>query len=172
MSKHDKIRELLALAAADALTSAEEQLVAEHVRSCIACANELGAWRPIASELRRLPTPQPSSWLVQATLARAEAKLAEQAEHDWNRRVMIVVVAFAWLLTIASWLVFRVVSVRFGNWLEPQFGHTQFSHTQFSQTQFSQTWIGFAAFTALGWLAGGVAAVMLAIRQRGERRLA
>jgi hypothetical protein len=109
-----------------------------------------------------LPTPQPSSWLVQATLTRAEAKVAEQAEHDWNRRVMIVVVAFAWLLTIASWPVFHFVSGRFGSLLQPQFSHTHFS----------QTWISFAAFTALGWLAGGVAAVMLAIRQRGERSLA
>ena len=167
MSEHDKIRELLALAAAGALTSAEEKQVAEHVRSCIVCWNDLGAWRPIASELRRLPTPQPSSWLVQATLARAEAKLTEQAEHNWNRRVMIVLVAFAWLLTIASWPVFHFVSGRFGSLLGPQF-----SPTQFGQTQFAQTWISFAAFTALGWLAGGVAAVMLAIRQRGERRLA
>jgi hypothetical protein len=162
MSEHDKIRELLALAAADALTSAEEKQVAEHVRSCIACEKELEAWRPIASELRRFPTPQPSSWLVQATLATAEAKLTEQAEHDWNRRVMIVVVAFAWLLTIASWPIFHFVSRRFGNLLEPQFSHTQFSYT----------WISFAVFTALGWLAGGVAAVMLAVRQSGERRLA
>lgn len=161
MSEHNKIRELLALAAADALTSAEEKRVAEHVRSCIACSNELGFWRPIASELRRLPTPQPSSWLVQATLARAATKLTEQAEHDWNRRVMIFVVAFAWLLTIASWPVFRFVSGRFGSLMEPGF----------SPTLLSQTWISFAAFTALGWLAGGVAAVMLAIRQRGERRL-
>ena len=52
MSEHDKIRELLALAAADALTSAEEKQVTEHVRSCIAYSNELGDWRPIASELR------------------------------------------------------------------------------------------------------------------------
>ena len=162
MNEHDKIRELLALAAADALTSAEEKQVAEHVRSCIACSNELEAWRPIASELRRLPTPQPSSWLVQATLARAQAKVTEQAEHDWNRRVLIVSVAFAWLLTIASWPVFHFVSGHFGSWLEPQF----------SPTQSSNTWISFAAFTALGWLAGAVAAVMLAIRQRGERRLA
>ena len=162
MNDHDKIRELLALAAADALTSAEEKQVAEHVRSCIACSNELGAWRPIASELRRLPTPQPASWLVQATLARAEAKLTEQAEHAWNRRVMIVVVAFAWLLTIASWPVFQAVSGRFGSLLDPQL----------SQTWFSQTLLSFAAFTALGWLAGGVAAVLLAFRQRGERRLA
>ena len=156
MSEHDKIRELLALAAAGAVTSTEEKQVAEHVRSCVACLNELDAWRPIASELRRLPTPQPSAWLVQATLARAEAKLIEQAEHDWNRRVMIVVVAFAWLLTIASWLVFDVVSGRFERLLGPQFSHT---------------WMSFAAFTALEWLAAGVAAVMLAIRQRGERRL-
>ena len=157
MSEHDKIRKLLALAAGDALTSSEEEQVAEHLRSCMACSNELEAWRPIASELRRLPTPQPSSWLVQATLARAEAKLTEESEHDWNRRLMVVVVTFSWLLTIASWPVFHVVSGRFGGSLGPQFSHT---------------WIGFAAFTALGWLAGGVAAVMLAIRQRGERRLA
>jgi hypothetical protein len=156
MSEHDKIRELLALAAADALTRAEENQVAEHVRTCVACSNELDAWRPIASDLRRLPTPQPSSWLVQATLARAAAKLTEQAEHDWNRRIMIVLVAFAWLLTIASWPVFRFVSGRFGSLLEPQFNHT---------------WTIFAAFTALGWVAGGMAAVLLAIRQRGERRL-
>jgi len=157
MSEHDKIRALLALAAAGALTAAEEKQVAEHVRSCVSCSNELDAWRPIATELHRLPTPQPSSWLVQATLARAEAKLTEQAERDWNRRVMIVFVAFAWLLTIASWPVLQFVIGRFGSLLGPQFDHT---------------WIGFAAFTALGWLAGGVAAVMLAIRQRGERRLA
>ena len=156
MSEHDKIRELLALAAADALTSAEEKQVAEHIRSCTACSNELEAWGPIAGELRRMPTPQPSSWLVQATLARAEAKLAEQAERDWNRQVLIIVVALSWLLTIATWAVFRVVSERFGSLLGPQFSHT---------------WINFGAFTALEWLAGGVAAVMLALRQRDERRL-
>jgi hypothetical protein len=167
MNEHEKIRELLALAAAGALTCAEEKQVAEHVRSCVACSNELEAWRPIASELRRLPTPQPSSWLVQATLARAEAKLTEQDEHDWNRRLVIIVVAFAWLLTMASWPVFHFVSGRFERLLGPQF-----SHTHFSQTLFSQTWISFAAFTALEWLAGAVAAVMLGIRQRGERRLA
>jgi hypothetical protein len=70
---------------------------------------------------------------------------------------MVFVVAFAWLLTIASWPVFHFLSGCFESLLGPQFSHT---------------WISFAAFTALGWLAGGVAAVMLAVRQRGERRLA
>src|SRR5262249_20112477 len=157
MSEHDKVRELLVLAAAGALTAAEEKRVAEHVRSCVLCSNELERWRPIATELRRLPTPQPSSWLFQATLARAEVKLADEAEHVWNRHVIIIVVTLAWLVTIANWLVFRFVSGRFGSLLGPQFSHT---------------WISFAALTALGLLVGGVAAVMLAIRQRGERRLA
>jgi len=145
MSEHDTIRELLALAAAGALTPAEEQRVAEHLPSCIACLNELEAWRPIAGELRRLPTPQPSPWLAQATRARVEAELAEQAEHGWNCRFLTVVVAFSWLLTMASWPVWRVVSGR--------------------------PWIGLV-FTALGWFAGGVAAVLLGVRRRGERRLA
>jgi anti-sigma factor RsiW len=157
MNEHDKIRELLALAAAGALTNAEEKQVAEHLRSCVACSSELEAWRSIATDLCRLPTPQPSARLVQTTLARAEAKLAEQAEHDWNRRVMIFVVAFAWLLTVASWPVFRFVSGDFRSLLGPQFGHT---------------WINFAVFSALGWLGGGIAAVMLALRQRREGRLA
>jgi len=120
--------------------------VAGHVRSCIACSNELEAWRPIARELRRLPTPQLSPWLAQSTVARAKAAVAEQAEHEWNRRVLIAVVAFSWLLTMASWPVWRVVS--------------------------SRPWVGFAAFTAFGWFAGGIAAVMLAVSQHGDRRLA
>lgn len=157
MSEHDKIRELLALAAAGALTRTEEEQVAAHLRRCADCANELDAWRSIAVDICRLPTPQPSTQLVRITLAKAEEKLAAQAEHDWNRRVMIFVVAFAWLLTAASWPVFHFVSGDFGSLLGPQFG---------------RAWINFAAFTALAWVAGGVAAVMLALHQRRERRLA
>lgn len=164
MTEHDKIRELLALAAAEALTTAEEKQVMEHVRSCIACSNELEAWRSIATDLYRLPTPQPGSRLAQVTLARAEAKLAEQAEHDWSHRVMIFVVAFGWLLTLASWPLFRFtllfVSGEFGRLLGRPIPLTP-----------GPAWISFTAFTALTWIAGGVAAAMLAVRQR-ERRLA
>jgi len=157
MSEHDRIRELLALAAAGALTIAQEKEVADHVGSCTACSNQLEAWQSIATDLCRLPTPQPPSRLVQSTLARAEAKLAEQAENYWNRRLMVFVVAFAWLLMVASWPVFHSLSRDFGSLLGLQFG---------------RTWISFAAFTALAWLAGGVAAAMLAAQQRSERRLA
>lgn len=157
MSEHDKIRELIVLAAAGTLTTREEKQVVEHVPSCTICSSELEVWQSIASDLCRLPTPQPSSRLIRATLALAEAKLAEQAEHDWNRRVMIFVVAFAWLLIVASWPVSHFVSGHFGRLLGPQFGHT---------------WIIFAVFASLSWLEGGVAATMLALQQRGERRTA
>jgi anti-sigma factor RsiW len=157
MSEHDKIRELLALSATDALTRAEEERVASHLRSCADCAAELDGWRSIAASLRRLPTPQPSAQLVQVTMARAEAKLAEQDEHQWNRKIMIFVVAFAWLLTGVTWIGFRLVSGSVLRFLVPQLNHP---------------WTSFAEFTALVWIAGGVAAVALALRQRRERRLA
>jgi anti-sigma factor RsiW len=157
MSEHDKIRELLALAAAGALTEAEEQQVVAHLRLCSACSSEMDAWRSMAAALRRVPTPQPSPRLLQITIARAEAKLAEQGEHEWNRRVMIFVVAFAWVLTIVSWPLVRLVSGGLVSLLDPRL---------------NQTWINFAGFTALVWLAGGTAAVLLALRQRRERRMA
>ena len=158
MSEHNKIRELLTLAAAGALTSEEEKRVAEHLRSCVACSEQLEAWRSIATELYQLPSPQPSSRLVQETLAHAQRKLAEQAEHDWNRRIIISVVALAWLLMVASWPLLHFVSSGFGSLLGPLFG---------------RTWISFAAFTALAWFAGGVAALIVAVvGQRPERSLA
>jgi predicted anti-sigma-YlaC factor YlaD len=157
MSEHGKIRELLALAAAGALTRGEEERVASHLRLCEACAKEMDDWQSVAGQLRRLPTPEPPARLVQVTLARAEAKLVEQDEHQWNRKVMIFAVAFAWLLTGVTWIGFRLVSGSALSFLVPQL---------------NRTWTNFAGFTALVWIAGGVAAVALALRQRRERRLA
>ena len=157
MSEHDTIRELLALGSAGALTREQEERLAAHLRSCSACSREIEEWRSIAAEIRRLPTPRPPARLVQTTLARAEAKLIDQAEHEWNRRVIAFVVAFAWLITVVSWPLFRLVSGGFLSLFDPQL---------------NRTWINFAGLTALIWLGGGSAAVLLALRQRRERRLA
>jgi hypothetical protein len=155
MNEHETIRGLLALAAAGALTNAEEERVTTHIRSCLACFDELEEWRSIAGRIRQLPTPQPAPRLAQLALARAEARLAEQAEESWNRGLMTFVVAFAWLLTAVSWPLFHLLS-RLLAFLDPQL---------------SRTWISLAGFTALLWVAGGTAAVLLALRQRRERRL-
>jgi anti-sigma factor RsiW len=157
MSEHDEVRQLLALAVAGALTRAEEERVAAHLRLCGTCSQEMEDWRSITGTLRRLPTPQPPARILQTTMARAEARLAEQSEQQWNRRVMIFIVAFAWLLTIVSWPLVHLVSGGLLTLLDPQL---------------NRTWIDFAWFTALVWLAGGSAAVLLALRQRRERRMA
>jgi anti-sigma factor RsiW len=157
MSEHDEIRALLALAAADALEPAEEDRVARHLRSCNACAEEAASWQSIAGQLRRLPTPQPSPALFQRARALAEARFAEDTESRWQRGVMIFVVTFAWVLTIVSWPLVRLVTGGLLDLLDPRL---------------NQTWITFAGFTTLVWLAGGSAAVLLSLRQRRERRLA
>ena len=61
MNDHEKIRALLALAAADVLEPGEEKQLMDHLRTCDACGAELEKWKLLAGGLRRLPTPQPRS---------------------------------------------------------------------------------------------------------------
>jgi len=157
MNDHDEIRALLALAAAGALEPEEEDRVAGHIQSCSACASEAASWQSIASHLRRLPTPQPSPGVVQRARAVAEARFAEDAESRWQRGMLIFVVTFAWVLTIVSWPLVRLITGGLLDLLDPRL---------------NQTWITFAGFTTLVWLTGGTAAVLLSLRQRRERRLA
>jgi anti-sigma factor RsiW len=157
MIAHDELRELLPLAAADGLSPAEEDRVALHIRSCAACAAELESWRLLAGGLRRLPTPQPSPAVVARARARAEERLTQSAENRWQRNVLVFLTLFAWTVTLASWPVFRLVSGGLLSLLDPQL---------------NQAWIRFAGFATFAWLAGGAAAVLLALHRRGERRLA
>jgi anti-sigma factor RsiW len=148
---------MLALAAAGALEPSEERLVAAHIQSCADCAAELEEWQLLTGGLRRLPTPQPSASLVERARARAEARLAEEAEHRFHRGVMIFLVFFSWALTLMSWPLVRLVSGGLLGLLDPRL---------------NQAWIGFAAFTTFVWLGGGAAAVLLSLHQRRERSLA
>ena len=67
MSEHDKIRELLALAATDALTAQEEKQVAEHVVSSPAGTGETG------SDCQRTPPIADAAALVVAASGHAGA---------------------------------------------------------------------------------------------------
>jgi predicted anti-sigma-YlaC factor YlaD len=157
MMDHGKIRELLALAAADALEPNEDRLVSEHLRSCSDCAAQLEEWRMLAGGLRRLPTPQPRGVVVERARAMAQIRLAEHLEHKWNRAVMSGLIVFAWVLTLMSWPVVKFVSGGFLSMLDPRFSHT---------------WLVFGVFTTLVWVGGGAAAVLLSMQQRRERSLA
>jgi len=157
VKEHDELREQLSLAASGALQADEEQRVLLHAASCADCSAELAEWRLLAGGLRRLPTPQPRGEVVERALIRASIRFAEEAEHRANRRVMVFLVAFAWILTLASWPVFRVVSGWLLDWLDPRF---------------NQNWIAFAALTCFLWATGGVAATLLARQRQSERRMA
>jgi anti-sigma factor RsiW len=157
MTDHDKIRELLSLAAADALEPNEDRLVCEHIGSCADCAAQLEEWRLLAGGLRRLPTPQPRGVIVERARAMAHVRLTEHIEGNWNRAVMFGVITFAWVLTLMSWPVIRFVSGGFLGMLDPRFSHT---------------WVVFGVFTTLVWVGGGAAAVLLSMQQRRERSLA
>jgi anti-sigma factor RsiW len=154
---HDKLRDLLALAAAEGLEPKETERVMQHVRTCPGCSAELEQWQLLAGGLRQLPTPQPSPGLVLRTCARAEARMVEEREQLWNRRVMISLVVFAWALTLTSWPLVRLMSGGFLSLLDPRL---------------NQSWLGFAGFTSVVWLTGGIAAILLSLHQRRERRLA
>jgi anti-sigma factor RsiW len=157
MSECEQILELLSLAAAGALDPESENRVARHTRDCVACAEELDNWNLLARGLRRLPTPQPGVGIVERARARAELAFADEAERRWNRGVLVFLVGLAWTITIASWPLVRLLSGGLQVWLT---------------MRLPQTWYSFAGITAFGWLAGGVAAVLLAWNQRRERRLA
>jgi anti-sigma factor RsiW len=155
MSEHDEIRELLTMSAAGALTESDERRVARHARECAACAAEIAEWQALAAGLRRLPTPQPSARLIELTRAGVARQLAERAERRWDQGVMISVLVFSWLLAAAGWMVLRFLSGNYLVWLSPEF---------------ARPWLGVSLYTALIWLTGGIAAVMLGIKRRREGR--
>ncbi|HKV28839.1 MAG TPA: zf-HC2 domain-containing protein [Candidatus Acidoferrales bacterium] len=157
MSRHQEIRELLSLAAAGALDAAENQRVSTHVRDCPECAAELASWQAIGSGLRRIPTPQAPAALVARTIARAQMRFAEQLERRSERKVMALIIVFSWIFVALSWPLAQLL------------GHGWLSLLGLG---FEQGWKNFAVFTALCWIAGAAAAILLAMRRDRERRIA
>jgi len=154
---HEEIHSLLALAVAGALSTSEEQQVMSHIASCSECASELEDWRLLVGGLRRLPTPQPRAAVVERARARAQMAMTEETESRRNSRMLVLLVCFAWVVTLASWPIFRMVSGGLLVWFDPRF---------------NQTWLVFAAFTGLLWATGGIAAIFLGRHRQQERRTA
>ena len=152
---HDTMRELLPLAAAGALEPDEDLLLARHRETCDECSAELERWGALTGGLRRLPTPQPRAVVVERARAQAVARLAEEIEHRWQRIVISALVLYAWILTLVTWPLFRLMTAGLLTRLDPSF---------------NQSWFPFAAFTILVWATGRVAAVLLGRhRQQGRR---
>ena len=157
MNEHDAIRELLPLAAAGTLDAAEEARLATHIRLCPDCAANLSVWQQVGADLRRIPTPQAPAALVERTITLAQTRLTQELDRRTERRVVALVIVFSWAFVAASWPLAQLLAHGWQSLLG--FG-------------FEQGWENFAVFTAICWLAGGVAAVLLAMRRSHERRLA
>jgi anti-sigma factor RsiW len=155
--EHAEIRGQLPLLVAGALDADAEARMARHLATCPDCAAELERWQMISAGLHRLPTPQPSAALFERTCATVATQLAAQAEHRQNRIVLVLLIFFSWAVTLAGWPVFRFATGGLFSVLE---------------IRFRQMWLLFALFSALTWLAGGTAAVLLSVRRQQERRIA
>jgi anti-sigma factor RsiW len=157
MNEHDKVRELLPLAAAGTLDASEEARLAAHIRICPDCAAGLERWQQLGAGLRRIPTPQAPSSLVSRTISLAQTRLAQESDRRSERRIVTLVLIFSWIFVAVSWPLAQLLA------------HGWQSLVGFG---FERGWENFAVFTALCWLAGGAAAVLLALRRSRERRLA
>lgn len=155
--EHAEIREELVLLIAGAVDADAEERIARHAASCPSCAAELERWQLVSDGLRRLPTPQPSPALFERARAMAAAQLATQAERRQNRMVLVPLIIFSWAVTVAGWPIFRFATGGLLSLLD---------------IRFREVWLLFAVFSAVTWLAGGSAAVLLSVRRQHERRLA
>jgi anti-sigma factor RsiW len=157
VDEHAEIRKQLALLIAGALDADAEARITLHAATCSSCAAELERWQLISGGLRRLPTPQPSPALFERTRAMASAQLAAHTERRKNRIVLVLLIIFSWVVTVAGWPFFRFATDGLLSVLD---------------VQFRQVWLLFAVFSALTWLAGGSAAVLLSLRRQHEGRFA
>ena len=157
MNEHDRMRELLALGAADTLDSAEEHELAAHLASCKECAAEMEKWRELSAALYRLPAPQAPAQLVERVRHQMVASGFAEIERRQTQRTVAWLALFAWTLALGSWPVLRALSNEAGSFLNIQFLHT---------------WYGLFGVTVAGWVAAGTAALVIAVRHREERRFA
>jgi anti-sigma factor RsiW len=157
MSEHEKIREQMPLATAGALDDSEERELSGHLMECSKCSVEFEQWRELGAGLRRMPTPQAPSAMVERVRASLMAQVMSRAEQRANRRTMAWLVLFAWTTTLATWPILRLISRGAETWLNVSFVHTY--HLLIGVTVFS-------------WLGAAAAAALVGARHRQERRLA
>jgi anti-sigma factor RsiW len=157
MNQHQKIREQMPLATAGALDASEERELSSHLSACSDCSAEFEQWRELGAGLRRMPTPQAPTAMVERVRASLMAQVMARAEQRSNRRMIAWLVLFGWTTTLATWPILRLISHGAETWLNVSFVHTY------------HILIG---FTVLSWLAAAAAAGVLGVRHRDERRLA
>jgi hypothetical protein len=156
MTEHDRMRALLGLQVANALSTVEKAAIDEHLRECNLCRVELASLRAIAGGLKSIPQPQPSFGLLQRTRARIAAEMAAKAERQQHQRMLAWVLGFAWIFTGLTVAAGRFLVLELAAWL------------RISPEACMTVFIAYAIFAGTASVAF---AGMLATRHRNERRL-
>src|ERR1039457_7227689 len=74
--------------------------------------------------LRRMPTPQAPTTMVERVRASLMSHVMARAEQRSNRRTLAWLVLFAWTTTLATWPILRLISHDASSWLNVSFVHT------------------------------------------------
>ena len=156
MNRHDQIRDLLALAAAQVLDGAEQARVEAHVRECAECAAELASMRGIAGALGNLPAPQPSLGLAARTRLRVAAEMAARTKRRQYHLLITLLICFGWIITLLTLLA--------GRYFADDLAY-------FFNLSFAQFAIGFIGYTLLASVASAAFAGLIGPRVQAARRM-
>jgi anti-sigma factor RsiW len=156
MSDHQEIRSLLALHVAGGLSREEQTAVRQHLGECRSCREELADLSAIADSLKSMPPPQLSFGLAQRTRARIVAEIAAREERRQQQRYLTVMIGFAWLVTVLTFVIGRFVVADVAAWL------------RISRDTCMTAFISYMIFSATASIAF---AGVVATRHRNERRL-
>ncbi len=107
MSEHERIRELLPLAASGDLTPGEMRRMDEHVARCAACRRVSEELAALGGALRALPTPQPPADLVARVYQLGKTRLEPGGAPRHGTAFLAPLVAASWIAALATWPLVR-----------------------------------------------------------------
>lgn len=133
MQDHTKIRDLLTLAAAGALTGEEQKQIEEHLRQCWECRIEFALWGRLAGALQEIPTSLAPAGLVERTRRTLERQAVIKAERRQQRWLFVWLTVFAWATTLVTWPLFEF----FGNRVR------EFADLSWTHITAVEAWVGY-----------------------------
>jgi hypothetical protein len=148
----------LLLAVSGALDGSEERRLARHLGDCRSCAEEIEELRGLAAELSRIPTPRPTSGLVERVRRAVHLDLAGRADERLNRLVLVFLLVLSWTMTLMGFAGVRLVTGGSGEILSLIRGGG------LSLSAWS------VAYLASAWLGGAAALVFIGLDRRRSTR--
>lgn len=153
-NEHSAIRDLLTLAAAGALDSAEQSRVEEHLLHCEACRAEFRGLGRITKALQEQAMPQMPPGLLQQTRRLLELRAQHHKERRQNHMMFGVLALLGWVTTLLNWPLLRWAEAPLTSWFN------------ISSTQLTWLW---TAYIIAAWVGTILAAALLGQKQHRQR---